>query len=169
MPELSFKQTLIINEIEGKNKAIHAYDNIIWVVRTGYLTLIFGTWALLLKGLIDNGSTYGLSMYISPMIIISLGLTIGGMIIDFNYIYRKYKVINSLNQLMNNAFTSFENVEGNDNQDNSDILNALLIAGDEKFIFSAFVAAILYLAPILCLSISWFYLNEQINSCFDFM
>lgn len=40
---------LINNELTGKNAAIHAYDKMIWKVRAGFLTLVFGAWRLAVK------------------------------------------------------------------------------------------------------------------------
>lgn len=44
-------EKIVLGEITGKNKAIHAYDGIVWKIRTGFLTLMFGGWAILLKGI----------------------------------------------------------------------------------------------------------------------
>jgi hypothetical protein len=43
---------LALAEVEGKNKAIHAYDQMIWTVRSGFVTLFFGAWALLFQQLL---------------------------------------------------------------------------------------------------------------------
>jgi hypothetical protein len=37
--------SLVLDEIEGKNKAIHAYDGMVWKIRSGFLTLLFAGWA----------------------------------------------------------------------------------------------------------------------------
>ena len=34
-------EQIILNEIAGKNAAIHVYDKIFWVIRTGYITIVF--------------------------------------------------------------------------------------------------------------------------------
>ena len=41
-------QKLFLDEITEKNQAIHAYDRMIWTVRTEFLTL--------LKSIVDNSS-----------------------------------------------------------------------------------------------------------------
>ena len=40
---------LVNSEIAGKNNAIHAYDKMIWTVRTGFLTLVFVAWSFVIK------------------------------------------------------------------------------------------------------------------------
>lgn len=168
MSELTFKQNIVINEIEGKYKAIHSYDHIIWVIRSGYLTLIFGSWAFLLQGLIESGS-FGFSIYILPMMVISMGLTIGGFIIDLNYVHRKFKVIQLLNQLMDLQFDVKNHLKAQDDPHELDLLRCLHVAGDERFSLSALIGAIIYLTPLICLIVCWFYLDYKFSTCFDLM
>lgn len=103
MGEFSVLEKLILDEVSGKNKAIHAYDKILWTVRTGFLTLFFAGWGILLKSLVETSSkdlraqdnnTYFV------MLLVSLGLAIGGLIIDLNYAKRKFRVIYALDRLM---------------------------------------------------------------------
>ncbi len=47
-------EKIVLGEIEGKNLAIHAYDSIIWKVRTGSLILMFGGWAIFLKSIVEK-------------------------------------------------------------------------------------------------------------------
>lgn len=54
MPELSLLEKLVLDEISGKNKAIHAYDRMMWTVRTGFLTLFFSGWGILLKAMVEK-------------------------------------------------------------------------------------------------------------------
>jgi hypothetical protein len=42
-----------MTEVAGKNAAIASYDHMIWTVRSGFLTLFFGGWGLLLKSLLE--------------------------------------------------------------------------------------------------------------------
>ena len=60
---MSLHKDIILGEIAGKNAAIHAYDKILWMIRTGYLTLFYGAWAIVLKGIIAKwqikASIYG--------------------------------------------------------------------------------------------------------------
>jgi hypothetical protein len=45
---------IVLGEIEGKNRAIHAYDGIVWKIRSGFLTLLFGGWSILLTGIVKT-------------------------------------------------------------------------------------------------------------------
>lgn len=92
---------IILDEIGGKNQAIHGYDKLIWTVRTGFLTLIFAGWGLLLSGIGKEGNFDRKVLFLIPtMYIVSIALGIGGYIIDLNYVKRKFRVIHALNELM---------------------------------------------------------------------
>jgi hypothetical protein len=40
------------DEISVKIQAIHAYDKIVWTVRSGFLTLVFGGWGFIINQLL---------------------------------------------------------------------------------------------------------------------
>ena len=56
---MSLQKDIILGEIAGKNTAIHAYDKILWMIRTGYLTLFYGGWAIVLNVIADSGNDGG--------------------------------------------------------------------------------------------------------------
>jgi hypothetical protein len=92
---------VVLGEISGKNAAIIGYDGIIWKIRSGYLTIIFAGWAVLLKGLAEGALDSEKSILIVIcMYLASLSLSIGGAMIDRNYVQRKFKVIYALDKLM---------------------------------------------------------------------
>jgi hypothetical protein len=96
-------EQIILDEIDGKNKAIHAYDQMLWTIRSGFLTLVFVGWGFMLKGMIDQKDPDLLikaaARVAIALLLISLGLAFGGFIIDINYVRRKFRVINALNNL----------------------------------------------------------------------
>ena len=101
MADRSFTEQIILDEIAGKNNAIHAYDRIIWTIRSGFLVLVFGGWGILLKGLIGQETTQpSVFGYIFIMLMISIGLALGGFLMDLSYVRRKFRVIAALNKLM---------------------------------------------------------------------
>ena len=101
MADKSFLQELILNEIKGKNAAIHAYDRMSWTVRSGFLTLFFAAWGLVLGGMVKEHRTPSEMLPITTaLLVVSLGLALGGLAIDMGYVVRKFKVINALNNLL---------------------------------------------------------------------
>lgn len=103
MSEFNLLEKLILEELGGKNQAIHAYDKILWTVRTGFLTLFFAGWGILLKSLVETSSKEPRAQDNSnslAMLLVSLALAIGGFIIDQNYAKRKFRVIYALDRLM---------------------------------------------------------------------
>jgi len=97
----SLLRQIVLGEVGGKNQAIHAYDAIVWKIRTGYLTLIFAGWAILLQGLtgehgaqLPTQQSLGWGLYL-----FSLGFTVGAWYVDRSYIQRKFRVILALDLL----------------------------------------------------------------------
>ena len=95
-------EQIVLGEIEGKNRAIHAYDGIVWKIRSGFLTLLFGGWSILLTGIVDSKDrspadyrplAWGLSLF-------SVGFAFGARYVDRSYIRRKFRVIPALNRLI---------------------------------------------------------------------
>jgi len=99
MEDETLLQKTILFEMEGKNQAIHEYDKMIWVLRTGFLTVFFATWALLIKSIIDNGDISIFCQLWDLLAIIAIVITLGALIVDSNYVRRKYRVIKALNKM----------------------------------------------------------------------
>lgn len=95
---------IVRNEIEGKNLAIHAYDGILWKIRTGYLTLHFSSWAVIVTAVEKDPSRKALWPSAVALLAISLGLAVAGHAIDRNYVKRKFRVIRSVDLLSVSAF-----------------------------------------------------------------
>jgi hypothetical protein len=101
--EFSLLEKLILEEVSGKNQAIHAYDKILWTVRTGFLTLFFAGWGVLLKSLVETSFKEPVAQDNSNllvMLLVSVALGVGGFIVDQNYAKRKFRVIYALDRLM---------------------------------------------------------------------
>lgn len=103
----SLLKRLVIDEIAGKNQAIHAYNKMIWTVRTGFLTLVFAGWGLLLSsvadGIVGNQCSDPFAQawpLLVAMLAVSIGLAVAGFIVDFKYVQRKFRVVSALNGLM---------------------------------------------------------------------
>jgi len=97
-----FMEKIVLGEIEGKNRAIHAYDGMVWKIRTGFLTLLFGGWAILLKGIVEStekcpGAYRALAW---GLFLFSLGFSFGAWYIDRSYVRRKFRVILALGRLI---------------------------------------------------------------------
>ena len=100
----SFVRGLVLGQIEGKNRAIHAYDGMIWRVRAGVLTLLFAAWGVLLSALgaqltsLSVGDS-NIGWLIGALWALSLSLAIGGFVVDLNYVRRKFRVIHAMREL----------------------------------------------------------------------
>lgn len=95
-------QQIILGEIEGKNRAIHTYDEIVWKIRSGFLTLLFGGWSILLTGIVDakNRSPAEYQPLALGLFLFSVGFSFGARYVDRSYIRRKFRVIHALDRLI---------------------------------------------------------------------
>ncbi len=120
---------IVLGEITGKNLAIHAYDKMVWTVRTGFLTLYFAGWGILFKSIVDNssGTQVNLHRVLIAMLLVSVALSVGGLIIDQNYVRRKFRVIYALDSLLSTLLKiDVKIVNGHD-----EITNYIQVSGDK--------------------------------------
>ncbi|MEO6613412.1 MAG: hypothetical protein ABIT05_09055 [Chitinophagaceae bacterium] len=100
MKDYSFFKQLITSEIGGKNAAIHAYDGMVWKVRSGFLVLVFAGWSLMIKSVLEAGGLLDQFMgYILIYAAFSVLLALAAFFIDRNYARRKFRVIHDLDLL----------------------------------------------------------------------
>ena len=101
---------IIKKEIDGKIQAIHEYDNMLWKLRIGFLTLFFAGWGVLLNTLLKTVAdeqfifVIDLNTILLLMATITIVICIGGFLIDMNYAKRKYRVINSVDSVYDQIF-----------------------------------------------------------------
>ena len=95
-------EQIVLGEIEGKNRAIHAYDGIVWKIRSGFLTLLFGGWSILLTGIVEakDRSPSDYQALAWGLFLFSLGFAFGARYVDRSYIRRKFRVIHPLDRLI---------------------------------------------------------------------
>lgn len=105
-------EKVLQGELSGKNAAIQSYDGIIWKIRSGYMTLIFASWAILLKAIVENKEASGLnvSSIANTLFVITLGLALGGFLLDTIYSRRKSRVIHALDKLFEEIKVNPDNV-----------------------------------------------------------
>ncbi len=163
--EKEILEKIIIDEKAGKNLAIHAYDKMVWTVRSGYLTLVFGGWGFVVKSAVETDAKLA---HISPYILMlsgfTIALSIGAYLIDRNYARRKFRVIYAVNNLI--QLTMNADLNEIDNSTRIKLTELLQISGDadnKNYRFKAFsnemrVGEIIYLltsALIICVAINF--------------
>ena len=147
---------LISSEISGKNAAIHAYDSIIWKIRSGFLTLLFAGWGIILSGLVEKSATVNLEKakpFVLMMLVVSIGLAVGGATIDINYVRRKFRVIHDLNKLLG---MSLQLEEGQTDVQRADLRSAIRVSGDsgdDSYKIAGYRSAVSVLLPVYLLPI----------------
>ena len=129
MQNIDFLKSLISSEVAGKNNAIHAYDRMVWTVRSGFLTLVFAGWSLTIKSAIENNiNLLHVIPYVFMLTGFTLSLAIGAFMIDRNYVRRKFRVITAVNTLMDIITNS--DLSDEQTQRNHQLPGLLKISGD---------------------------------------
>ena len=166
MEQPEMLEKIILGEIEGKNKAVHAYDSIVWKIRTGFLTLLFAGLGIILSGLIQKGSDFANAKpFVLIMFLIATGIAIPGVIIDLNYIRRKFRVINDLNRLFLKGLCLNEPIDENTMREFCKYMRVSGDSGDRSYLEvnagykgECRVLLLIYLIPVGLLWIGWFHL-----------
>jgi hypothetical protein len=149
-------QQLINHELAGKNAAIHAYDKMMWTVRTGFLTLTFAGWGLLIKAAVENNrSIQEIDAFIIMLAVTTLVIAISAFLIDRNYARRKFRVIAAANELVSVWLSTDDGKV--DLASESKFVSLLQISGDAAnkayecaaYNNELFVGRVIYLFPCL--------------------
>jgi len=169
MNSQSLSEKIILNEISGKNAAIHAYDKIIWQIRTGFLTLVFGGWAFILKGAIEsNKSLNDIYEFGGLMVILSIVLSVAGFVVDWNYVKRKFRVIKSLTILQEILVKNQGDLKDISEKDQKKLSQLVGVIGDsgnkeyggKGYSQEVFSSSIVYSTVFIGCVISYFYIKS---------
>lgn len=88
--------TMLTNELAGKHHAAQVYDERIWKIRSGFLTLSFASWGALLA---VGNSLAAIREGASALVIITLALAIAGFAVECFYVARKFRCIEVINDM----------------------------------------------------------------------
>jgi len=135
-----FLEKIVTDEKAGKNLAIHAYDKMMWTVRSGYLTLVFGGWGFIIKSAIDKGAALVMiKPYILLLAAFTISLSIGAYFIDRNYTRRKFRVIHAINEMMELIMSDDKDkIESNRNEKLTTLLKISGDADNKTYRFKAY-------------------------------
>ena len=96
---------MLTNELAGKHTAAQVYDERIWKIRTGFLTLTFASWgALLAVGSDLKAAREGAA----PLLAITLALAVAGFVVEFFYVCRKARCVKVINDMSVNLYRLLE-------------------------------------------------------------
>jgi hypothetical protein len=154
------REGLIQAGLEGKDKAIAAYDEMLWKIRTGYAAVLYGVFTLVVS--LGDKKNWVLSLDKTELVALTLitGFTICAAVLDFSVLRSKFRVIQAKEELVDLALQLASGGKLEDWRGNS--LNTLLHNSGEgeapvqwKASSSAWPIGLLYLgtwAP-LCLAV----------------
>ena len=102
--DTSFSTVEMIRDgIAGKDKAIAAYDEMLWKVRAGFASVLYGS-ATLIVSLVDKSKlavSLGAGAYVAILLI--SGFTIAACSLDFSLLRSKLRVVESKEELVDLA------------------------------------------------------------------
>ena len=135
MVERSFLEQILLDEIQGKNGALHAYNRIIWTIRTGFVTVFFSAWGILLSGLArEEADVQLITKLVIPIWILSVGLSLCAWWVDRHHIRRKLRVVSALNatlaEIADHANAGSDDEEGRSPLSVESTKQFLTISGD---------------------------------------
>lgn len=133
-----FPVWLLTEELKGKYAAVHAYDRIIWQIRAGFVTLVGAAWALTLNSVVgESGFLPEAAEIFAVLSTLTVGLAVIAFFIDDSYVKRKFRVITSLNNLMQGLIETWSLSNPQMIRDfwhREEIRGSLAIAGDSALI-----------------------------------
>ncbi len=90
---------LIRSELEGKDKAIGAYDEMLWKIRTGYAAVLYGLFTLVVS--MTNIQNMHIPLEKAGLVAFTLitGFTICAVVLDFAFLRSKAKVVQTKEEL----------------------------------------------------------------------
>jgi hypothetical protein len=92
------QQEIILREIDGKALAAGRYDDMIWKIRTGYVVVLYGAITLMI------GQSKAWTDSILEILILSIGFSLLGFAVDWNFRLRQLRVVVDREKLIKSAF-----------------------------------------------------------------
>ena len=102
---------LIREELEGKDRANAGYDTILWKIRSGYLVALYGA-----LGLVNFGDSAPSSREALVAIVLIVGFSLFGYLLDRSYVNSKLLVIDARDRLWELAMAFSTRGSLNDDQ-----------------------------------------------------
>lgn len=94
---------LIQKALDGKDRAIAAYDEMLWKIRTGYAAVLYGVFTLVVS--LGDKTKWPLSLETAGLVALTLitGFTICAAALDFSFLRSKFRVIQAKEELVDLA------------------------------------------------------------------
>ena len=120
---------IVTIELEGKSAAISSYDEILWKIRSGYASILYGSVAVLSALVNKEVLTFGDSVTLSATVLI-VGFSIFGAGMDYSFLSSKLRVVKHRDHLL--RLSCDRAVTGAWSANTTDILNSLVNSGETK-------------------------------------
>lgn len=97
------RDELIRRTLDGKDRAIAAYDGFLWKIRTGYAAVLYAVFTLVVS--LGDKAKWPLSLETAQLVALTLitGFTICAGTLDFFFLRSKFRVIQTKEELIDLA------------------------------------------------------------------
>ena len=120
---------LVADELVGKAAAISGYDEILWKIRAGYASVLYGSVAIL-SGLVEkNALVFGEGVLLSATILI-VGFSLFGVGMDYSFMCSKLRVVEHRDRLIRMSCDKAKSGAWPDNM--NDVIDSLINSGETK-------------------------------------
>jgi len=99
------RDDLIQKGLEGKDRALAEYDQILWKIRTGYAAVLYGIFTLVVS--LSDNTQWHLCTERAGMVALALttGFTISIAALDYSFLCSKYRVVQTKEELVKLALS----------------------------------------------------------------
>jgi len=104
-------ERMILRGLDGKDRALAAYDDMLWKIRTGYAAVLYGVFTLVVS--LGDNANWGLSLPKAAWVALTLitGFTICAAVLDFAFLKSKFLVVQTKEELVGFALSTVKGVE----------------------------------------------------------
>ena len=120
---------LVQGELAGKSSAIFGYDEILWKIRAGYASVLYGSVAVLSALIEKEILNFGHNVILSATILI-VGFSLFGAGMDYSFMSSKLRVVEHRDRLIELSCDKATSGEWPSNL--SIVLNSLINSGETK-------------------------------------
>jgi hypothetical protein len=96
-------EELIRSQLQGKLRALHNYDAILWKIRSGYVIVLYGAITLFGANESKLPAIIGIDATTDTLFYLTVGVSLCALLIDFGFVLSKVRVVDARNKLSDHA------------------------------------------------------------------
>ena len=125
-------ERVIMVEIDGKDRAVHGYDEILWKIRAGFIVILYG--AITIISNTYNFPSQPLSFRTFGFVVLIFGFSASAFYIDWSFFVQKVRVIQARDELIGILADLVQRPDDHHDTNFDEIKNLLRNAGESRLI-----------------------------------